>query len=193
MSISGIDLGTSTLVVSALDAAGNPVVLSNDVGELFTPSVVFFDGPDTIIVGTEARHAGILRPEQCVEGWKRFMGTDEVLFTDSRGKVYHAQDIAVILLKEVSRLYQERTGEVLAEAAVSVPANYTDVQKRATIEAGKAAGFDVLVVPHEPTCAVFGNGVQKDINKAIDWYQKRAKLSSWRGMTALAYYLVDGI
>ena len=160
MTFAAVDLGTSTLILSSLDPAGNPVVLLNDAGELATPSVVYFDENDKPIVGSEAKHLALLNPERSVEHFKRHMGTDRVL-VEVGGQAYQAKDIAVILFRYVSEVYQQRTGEILAEVAVSVPANYTDVQKAHTIEAAREAGLVVVVTPHEPTAAAIGNGVHR--------------------------------
>lgn len=156
----GIDLGNSRLKLAAFDPQGNPTMLPNDQGELWTPSVVFFDG-DQEVVGAEAVHAGLLDSERCVSNWKRHMGTEAVLCTKPDGTECKAADIARILLEYAADQFQRRTGDVLSKAAVSVPANYTDAQKRATLDAAAAAGIDVVVTPHEPTAAGFGNSVQK--------------------------------
>lgn len=155
MTHAGIDLGTSTLIVTASDSSGNPRVLANDEGDLFTPTVVYFESPESILVGTEAKHLGVLHPDRCVQNWKRSVGdpAQPVLYEDKNGKQYRAQDIAQILLEYSARVYQGRTGEILARAAVTVPANFTDVQKQEILAAGKAAGLDPFLTPHEPTAA----------------------------------------
>jgi len=159
VSLAGIDLGTSTLIVTACDPAGNPRVLDNDHGDLFTPTVVYFDVGGQVLVGTEASHLGILHPERCIRLWKRSIGTPTVLYRDERGKEYRARDVAKLLLEFAARLFQERTGEILAQAAVAVPANFSDVQKKEVIEAGREAGIEVFLTPHEPTAAAMGNRV----------------------------------
>lgn len=160
MSTVGIDLGNSRTKTAVPDAQGNPVVLSNEVGELHTPSVVYFDG-DRILVGSEALNLLLLDPSKGVANWKRHMGTDDVLCVAPDGKEYRARDIAQVLLQHVAEVFVQKTGTLLTEAAISVPANYTDRQKRETIDAAKAAGIEVLVTPHEPTAAGFGNKVHQ--------------------------------
>jgi len=160
MTITGIDLGNSRTKVSILDAAGNPVMLSNEIGELHTPSVVHF-GDDGIIVGAEAVNASLMDPTRGVSNWKRHMGTDAVLHTAADGTEYEAKDIARILFGHICDIFEQRTGNILSQAAASVPADYNDRQKRETIEAAKEAGIEIIVTPHEPTAAAFGNRVHQ--------------------------------
>ena len=54
MSAIGIDLGTTNCVIAYLDDQFKPTVISNQLGETITPSVICFK-PDEIIVGTEAK------------------------------------------------------------------------------------------------------------------------------------------
>ena len=96
MTFAGIDLGNSRIKVAIPDAQGNPIMQSNEMGELYTPSVVYFDDTRTI-VGSEALHAGLADPTRCVQNWKRHMGSDHVLYTKPDGSTYRAKDIAHIL------------------------------------------------------------------------------------------------
>ena len=161
MFIIGIDLGTTRVKISILDEHGNPTVLTNDVLDYFTPSVVYFDN-DRIVVGQEAINAGLLDVKRCVSHFKRFMGDDNtVLYESPSGQKYYAQDIAVILLKYVMTVVEERTGVIAHEAAVSIPANYSQAARRATEDAAREAGLNPVVLPHEPTCGAFGNKVDK--------------------------------
>lgn len=51
----GIDLGTTYSCIAYVDDAGRPVVIPNSEGDNTTPSVVYFEAADTIIVGKEAK------------------------------------------------------------------------------------------------------------------------------------------
>jgi molecular chaperone DnaK len=145
--------------VAVLDAAGNPVVQPFADGSLHFASSIFFDPNGKMIFGEEARNLGLMDPSLYVYDWKRHMGTDKVLY--SNGVEYRAKDIAKFLLQECSRNFEARFGELLAEVAISVPANYNDRQKEETKEAAKAAGLEVVCMPHEPTAALLGNQVHK--------------------------------
>lgn len=160
MTLTGIDLGNSRTKISTPDSSGNPVILSNEMGELHTPSVVYFDD-DRIIVGVEAVNASLMDPSRGVSNWKRTMGRDTILYSAPDGTTYKAKDIARILFGHIADIVEQRTGNLLSEAAVCVPADYNDRQKHETIEAAREAGIEVTLTPHEPTAAAFGNKVHQ--------------------------------
>ena len=51
----GIDLGTSFSVAATLDHVGMPVIIRDEDGKNLTPSAVWFESEDHILVGSEAR------------------------------------------------------------------------------------------------------------------------------------------
>jgi len=153
-SFAGIDLGSTRTKVAVPDPQGNPVMLVMQ-GDLFINSAVFMDdaGP---IVGDEALNAGLADPTRLVVNWKRSIGTDKVLYASPDGVEYRARDFARIVLEAVRYGFEKQTGRILNRVAISVPANYTDVHKIETEEAGKATGLQVVEMPHEPTAALVG-------------------------------------
>ncbi len=173
--IPGIDAGNSRFKYAVADQAGNPKVITNRFGESFTPSAVFFAPDGSIVIGSEALNAGFMQPERLVVNWKRKMGTDHSLYTDESGKQYVAKDILAILLSDAKENIEAKTDSVVNQAVVTVPANYNDLQKKHTIEAGKSVGVDVMLMPHEPTAAAIGN-----------------KIYERKGSTALVYDLGGG-
>ena len=164
MMIPSIDAGNSRFKCAVADVAGNPKLITNRFGEPFTPSAVFFASDGSTIVGTEAINAGFVEPSRLVTNWKRAMGTDESLYTADDGTVYKAMDILVILLKDAKDNIEAKTGQVVNEAVITVPANYTALQKQQTIDAAQKAGMKVVALPHEPTAAALGNELYKQNN-----------------------------
>lgn len=155
----GIDLGDGRVKVAIPDTNGNPVTMPFSDGSLYLPSAVFFNSDGSVIYGVEATNLGLAEPERLVVHWKRRMGTDEVLHRTDDGTEYMARDIARLLLEEVARTFEARTGDILTKAAISVPAIYVDSKKQETEKAGESLNIEVVCMPHEPTAALFGNGV----------------------------------
>jgi len=147
--------------VAVPDRLGEPQVVPNENGELSTLSVVYFGRNGEVLFGSEAANAGLAEPGRAVWNWKRCMGTDKVLYHGEDGTEYLAKDILRIMLEKVKEWVERRTRQRVHEVVISVPANYTDIQKRQTIEAAEAAGMKVLVLVAEPTAAAFGNKVEK--------------------------------
>ncbi len=146
----GIDLGTTYSCIAWLNEHGQPVTIPNQEGELATPSVVFFEesGP---IVGTEALRNAIARPRQVVQNAKRFIGDAQKYWRigDNRFSPVH---ISGMILRKLVSAAQERVGPI-TEAVITVPAQFSDSQRHATIQAGHAAGLDKVEIINEPVAA----------------------------------------
>ncbi len=74
MATYGIDLGTTYSCIAYVDETGRPVVLKSAVGEDTTPSVVYFESPENVVVGRQAKDSALLAPHLVVELIKRQMG-----------------------------------------------------------------------------------------------------------------------
>ena len=85
MATYGIDLGTTNSCIAYVDDTGRPVVLKSAVGEDTTPSVVYFESPENVVVGRQAKDSAVLAPDLVAELVKRQMGQD-VHYT------FHGQD-----------------------------------------------------------------------------------------------------
>jgi molecular chaperone DnaK len=146
----GIDLGTTYSVISHLNESGEPVTIPNQEGELATPSVVLFDG-DRPIVGTEALRNSIRFPDRVVENSKRFMGDLGKRWWINE-RPYSPGDVATLVLKKLVSAAQDKIGPI-SQAVITVPAQFSDAQRHATIQAGHAAGLERVDVINEPVAA----------------------------------------
>jgi molecular chaperone DnaK len=147
----GIDLGTTYSCLAYLNEHGEPVTLANQEGELATPSVVFFDEDQQVIVGTEALRNAIVRPDRVVQNSKRHIGDpDHHWMIDDQS--YTPVDIASYILRKLLAAAHEQIGAV-QRAVVTVPAGFSDAQRRATIEAGHRAGLTEVDIINEPVAA----------------------------------------
>ena len=85
MATYGIDLGTTYSCIAYVDETGRPVVLKSAVGEDTTPSVVYFESASSVLVGTAAKDAATVDPDNAVALIKRRMGTEfELIFQNAR-------------------------------------------------------------------------------------------------------------
>lgn len=146
----GIDLGTTYSCLSYLNPQGEPVTLPNQEGELATPSVVLFDG-ETPIVGTEALRNAVSQPERVIQNSKRFIG-DPQKFWVIDGEVYRPPDVAALILRKLLNAAEEQLGPI-RHAVVTVPAQFSDLQRRATEKAGRMAGLKRVDIINEPVAA----------------------------------------
>lgn len=146
----GIDLGTTYSCIAYLNEHGEPITIPNKDGELSTPSVVLFE-EDHVVVGTEALRNSIRHPDRVVVHAKRYMNNPghrwKIL-----GKTYSPVDISTIILKSMLDSAREKIGAI-DRAVITVPAQFSDVQRQATAEAGKRAGLKQVDIINEPVAA----------------------------------------
>jgi molecular chaperone DnaK len=155
----GIDLGTTNSVVAARNRYGRPEVLANREGQNVTPSVVYF-GSDPPAVGQEAKEWARLGNDEVASFFKPHMGSPNYALR-FHGVDYSATDLASIVLRRLKSDAEARLGQDVDRAVVTVPAYFADAQRKATIDAGTAAGLHVLRIVNEPTAAALAYGLQK--------------------------------
>ena len=155
--IVGIDLGTSTSEIAYIDESGKVIVIPNRNNELITPSVVHIKENGRAIVGEEAGEYLFTRPECTFMEIKRRFGTNEKYMV--HGKVYSPEEIQAHIIEYLVDCAEDYTGEDVTGAVITVPAYFTDIQRKQTIKAGTLAGIDVKRVINEPTAAAMDYGL----------------------------------
>jgi molecular chaperone DnaK (HSP70) len=151
MTTFGIDLGTTYSCVAYIDDTGRPAVAKNSLGEDTTPSVVYFETPDNVVVGRDAKNSAKLDPDHVVSLIKRQMGQDVEL--EFHGETHTPESISALILAELARSAAEFTGEPVRDVVITVPAYFGVAEREATRNAGKIAGLNVLNVVPEPVAA----------------------------------------
>ncbi|MDR2661700.1 MAG: Hsp70 family protein, partial [Treponema sp.] len=154
--IVGIDLGTSTSEIGCI-VDGSAKLIPNSQGKLVTPSVVHIGENGEILVGEEAAEYLFTRPDCTFMEVKRLTGGGEKL--KAHGKDYAPEDIQAMLLRYLIRGAEENLNEKIDRAVITVPAYFTDVQRRATARAGELAGLRVERIINEPTAAALDYGL----------------------------------
>jgi molecular chaperone DnaK len=154
--IVGIDLGTSTSEIACV-IDGAPRLIPNTVGKPITPSVVHIREDGTTLVGEEAAEYLFTRPECTFMEVKRLTGSGETLRV--HGKDYSPEDLQAILLRYLVGCAETYLKEKIDRAVITVPAYFTDVQRRATTRAGELAGLTVERIINEPTAAALDYGL----------------------------------
>ncbi len=146
----GIDLGTTYSCIAYLNDHGEPVTIPNRDGELCTPSVVMFDGSH-VVVGTEALRNSVRTPDRVVMHAKRHIG-DLSHRWHIGGRAFSPIDISTLILQQLLLDAKERIGDV-ERAVITVPAQFSDVHRQATAEAGRRAGLKHVDIINEPVAA----------------------------------------
>lgn len=188
--ILGIDLGTTNSCMAVIEA-GQPKVLENKEGARTTPSIVAMAKNGERLVGLLAKRQAVTNPENTIFSVKRLIGRrweDEEVQHDQKilsykmvragdgvkvvmsGKEYSPQEISAMILQKLRQDAEERLGEKIEEAVITVPAYFDDAERQATKDAGQIAGLKVRRIINEPTAAALAYGFDKKKSGRIAVY-----------------------
>ncbi|RXT94980.1 molecular chaperone HscC [Pseudomonas syringae] len=156
--IVGIDLGTTNSLV-AVWRDGSSELVTNALGETLTPSVVGLDDDGQILVGKAARERLQTHPEKTAALFKRYMGSAQEIRLGSA--TYRPEELSSLVLKSLKADVERAFGEPVTEAVISVPAYFSDAQRKATRIAGELAGLKVEKLINEPTAAALAYGLHQ--------------------------------
>ena len=187
--IIGIDLGTTNSVVAVREGTETKVIVNTDGGRV-TPSVVAFKGEERL-VGELAKRQSVVNPTKTIHSVKRFMGrrNNEIKPEEIKrlpykvvGQVHEpikieigknkitAPEISAIILRYLKKSAEEYLGYEVNKAVITVPAYFNDAQRKATKDAGKIAGLEVMRIVNEPTAAALAYGLDKKKSGKIAVY-----------------------
>jgi molecular chaperone DnaK len=147
----GIDLGTTYSTIAQINAEGEPKAVQNTEGKTITPSVVLLGEDGKVIVGPSYERMSIEDPKNIIEAIKRQMGNKD-FFVVYQGKKLTPEFISALILKKLKQDAEAKTGPVV-NAVVTVPYYFNDVRRKATQDAGRIAGLNVIDIINEPTAA----------------------------------------
>lgn len=181
----GIDLGTTNSCISYLEGR-EPVVIPNPEGSRVIASVVALDREHKRIFGNVAKRQFITNNKNTIWAIKRLMGrkydSSEIKEIQQRvgyeiaeakngdaivrlgDRFYPPEEISAMFLGYLKGISQDYLGEDIADAVITVPAQFDDAQRQATHIAGKIAGLNVSRIINEPTAALiaYRDKIKKD-------------------------------
>lgn len=160
MKVIGIDLGTTRSLIAHIDQADRPAVIFNAESEVLTPSIILLkeeEGEIKATVGRAAKMSMVARPEDTVSIVKRHMKEPDWVFVDSRGKEWRPETLSALILKKLRKDAEEKLGEKITHAVITVPYYFADLERKRTQQAGKIAGLEVPEgwILDEPIAAVY--------------------------------------
>jgi molecular chaperone DnaK len=153
----GIDLGTSYSAIATLDERGQPVTLPNRDGEMLTPSAVLLDGGGAV-VGQAALDVALEQPDKVATLIKRRIGQPS-FGRPVAGREFRPETLSALILRKLVQDAQLRIGPI-RKAVITVPAYFDDTRRKATKDAGRIAGLEVLDILDEPTAAALAYSFQ---------------------------------
>ncbi len=188
--IIGIDLGTTNSAVAVIEG-GQPKILENKEGHRTTPSIVAVSKSGERLVGISAKRQAVTNPKNTLFSIKRLIGrrfSDDEVKRDMKmmpydivargegvgvklGQGEHTpEEISAMVLGKLKADAEDRLGEKVEGAVITVPAYFDDAQRQATKTAGEIAGLKVHRIINEPTAAALAYGFDKKKGQQICVY-----------------------
>ena len=154
--IIGIDLGTTNSLV-AMWRDGAVVLIPNALGAVLTPSAVSIGEDGAILIGQAARDRLSTRPDRSAASFKRAMGTNHIF--ELAGRPFRAEELSALVLRSLKHDAERFLGMAVEDAVITVPAYFSNAQRKATETAGRLAGLRVRGLLNEPTAAAMAYGL----------------------------------
>lgn len=154
----GIDLGTTNSLI-AVWQEGEARLIANALGEVLTPSVVSVDDDGSILVGQAARARLTTHPQRTAAAFKRFMGSDKRYELGEHRLT--PEELSALVLGALKQDAEAYLGCPVSEAVISVPAYFSDEQRKRTVFAAELAGLKVQRLINEPTAAAMAYGLHE--------------------------------
>ncbi len=188
--ILGIDLGTTNSAMAIVEG-GSPRILENKEGNRTTPSIVAISKTGERLVGQIAKRQAVTNPENTIFSVKRLIGrrfeeeeiqkdldlmpykivkSGEGVKVKMSDKEYSPQEVSAMILQKLKSDAEEKLGEKITEAVITVPAYFDDSQRQATKDAGEIAGLTVKRIINEPTAAALAYGFDKNKGEKVVVY-----------------------
>lgn len=159
--ILGIDLGTSNSL-AAVYKDGEVVLVKSSTGNYSIPSVVSVDDDGVFYTGDVAKERLTTHPKQTASLFKRSIGTNKLFSLGD--KELRAEELSAIVLKGIKEDAESFLGEEITDAIISVPAFFSNPQRKAVMRAGELAGFCVKKIVNEPTAAAMAYNMLEQEN-----------------------------
>lgn len=175
----------------AIVEGGQPKVVDSREGGRTTPSVVTVTKAGERLAGQLAKRQAVTNPENTIFSVKRLIGrrfedaevqkdlklmpykivrSGEGVKVQMGDKEYAPQEISAMVLQKLKMDAEEKLGEKITEAVITVPAYFDDSQRAATKVAGEIAGLKVLRIINEPTAAALAYGFDRKRDEKIVVY-----------------------
>ncbi|KAI2781148.1 heat shock protein Hsp88 [Daldinia loculata] len=184
MSVVGVDFGTLNTVIAVARNRGVDVI-TNEVSNRATPSLVGF-GPKSRYIGEAAKTQEISNLKNTVGSLKRLTGRSvndpdvqieqkyvSAPLVDVNGQVgaevtylgkkerFSATQLTAMFLNKIRQTAQNELKLPVTDLVISVPAWFTDAQRRGLLDAADIAGLKILRVMNDTTAAALGYGITK--------------------------------
>ncbi|KAJ6308892.1 hypothetical protein OIU76_018478 [Salix suchowensis] len=185
MSVVGFDFGNENCLVAVARQRGIDVVL-NDESKRETPAIVCF-GDKQRFIGTAGAATTMMNPKNSISQIKRLIGrpfSDPELqrdlkslpFTVTEGpngfpliqarylgemRTFTPTQVLGMVFSDLKIIGQKNLNAAVVDCCIGIPVYFTDLQRRAVLDAATIAGLHPLRLMHETTATALAYGIYK--------------------------------
>ncbi|KAI3745375.1 hypothetical protein L1987_58486 [Smallanthus sonchifolius] len=186
MSVVGFDIGNENCVIAAARNRGIDVLL-NDESNRETPAVVCF-GEKQRFLGSSGAASATMNPKSTISQVKRLIGCKyknpgvqndlnllpfETSEAPNGGVLIHLQylndgytftpvQILGMLFAHLKQMAEKNLEIPVSDCVIGIPSYFTDLQRRAYLDAAHIAGLNPLRLMHDCTAIALGYGIYKN-------------------------------
>ncbi|BAT91588.1 Heat shock protein [Vigna angularis] len=185
MSVVGFDFGNESCIVAVARQRGIDVVL-NDESKRETPAIVCF-GDKQRFLGTAGAASTMMNPKNSISQIKRLIGrqfADPELQRDLKTfpfvvtegpdgypliharylgevKTFTPTQVFGMMLSNLKEIAEKNLNAAVVDCCIGIPLYFTDLQRRAVLDAATIAGLHPLRLFHETTATALAYGIYK--------------------------------
>ncbi|VAH15205.1 unnamed protein product [Triticum turgidum subsp. durum] len=185
MSVVGFDLGNESCIVGVARQRGIDVVL-NEESKRETPAIVCF-GDKQRFIGTAGAANSTMNPKNSISQIKRLLGrkfADPELQDDIKAFPFRVSEgpdgfplvhvrylgeersftptqLLAMVLSNLKAIAEGNLNSAVIDCCIGIPVYFTDLQRRAVIDAATIAGLRPLRLFHETTATALAYGIYK--------------------------------
>lgn len=157
----GIDLGTTNSLI-AVWQDGAAQLIPNKFGEYLTPSIISMDENKQILVGKPAAARKTSHPDKTAALFKRVMGSNTHWHLGEES--FNAPELSSLVLRSLKEDAEDYLQQPIKDVVISVPAYFSDEQRKHTRLAAELAGLNAVRLINEPTAAAMAYGLHTQQN-----------------------------
>ncbi|EAB4922203.1 molecular chaperone HscC [Salmonella enterica] len=157
----GIDLGTTNSLI-AVWQDGAAQLIPNKFGEYLTPSIISMDENKQILVGKPAAARKTSHPDKTAALFKRAMGSNTHWHFGEES--FNAPELSSLVLRSLKEDAEDYLQQPIKDVVISVPAYFSDEQRKHTRLAAELAGLNAVRLINEPTAAAMAYGLHTQQN-----------------------------
>ncbi|EAO7979913.1 molecular chaperone HscC [Salmonella enterica] len=157
----GIDLGTTNSLI-AVWQDGAAQLIPNKFGEYLTPSIISMDENKQILVGKPAAARKTSHPDKTAALFKRAMGSNTHWHLGEES--FNAPELSSLVLRSLKEDAEDYLQQPIKDVVISVPAYFSDEQRKHTRLAAELAGLNAVRLINEPTAAAMTYGLHTQQN-----------------------------